>query len=60
MWYLSMSWSLGGVGGRDELSFVGQLTSLPAYSFNQFLKPTTKASDFVGTKQAFSQLEGPP
>lgn len=57
--YLSMSCSLGGVGGRVALNFPPQLNWPPAYFFNHLLKPTTRASAFVGTKQAFCQLAGP-
>lgn len=57
--YLSISCSLGGVGGRASLYLPLQSTWPPAYLFNHFLNPTTRASDFVGTKQAFCQLVGP-
>ena len=57
--YLSISCSLGGVGGRTPLYLPLQSTWPPAYLFSHFLNPITRASDFVGTKQAFCQLARP-
>ena len=57
--YLSISCSLGGVGGRAPLYLPLQSTWPPAYLFSHFLNPITRASDFVGTKQALCQLALP-
>lgn len=58
--YLSMSCSFGGDNGRSVvLNLPLQSTWQPAYLFNHLLKPTTNASDFVGTKHDLCQLSVP-